>query len=187
MGKDFHSVTVFLRVCCTMIHGFHAVGRYMHCVCTHSFVVCVLLHCRIQVLFRCSSMFDQCNILNFQAFPTLCLHFSAALPGSSLMLPLRLPFLVRSCHRHPPQIEHFPSSPAKLHLVRLHADSPLLWSPFSSSSQRETGLAGQARLLCLFHNWLLTMFHLRDGQSSLFASACPLMPLWLSEEAFTTN
>lgn len=102
MGKDFHSVTVFLRVCCTMIHGFHAVGRYMHCVCTHSFVVCVLLHCRIQVFFRCSSMFDQCNILNFQAFPTLCLHFSAALPGSSLMLPLRLPFLVRSCHRHPP-------------------------------------------------------------------------------------
>lgn len=108
MGKDFHSVTVFLRVCCTMIHGFHAVGRYMHCVCTHSFVVCVLLHCRIQVFFRCSSMFDQCNILNFQAFPTLCLHFSAALPGSSLMLPLRLPFLVRSCHRHPPKSNTFP-------------------------------------------------------------------------------
>lgn len=186
MGKDFHSVTVFLRVCCTMIHGFHAVGRYMHCVCTHSFVVCVLLHCRIQVLFRCSSMFDQCNILNFQAFPTLPPLFCCSSwlqPHAATQTSFPSPFLPPT----PPQIEHFPSSPAKLHLVRLHADSPLLWSPFSSSSQRETGLAGQARLLCLFHNWLLTMFHLRDGQSSLFASACPLMPLWLSEEAFTTN
>lgn len=185
MGKDFHSVTVFLRVCCTMIHGFHAVGRYMHCVCTHSLqsVCCYTAESRSfsgvpQCLTSVTSSTFRHFLLSASTFlllflaPASCCH-SDFLSQSVLATDT-------------PQIEHFPSSPAKLHLVRLHADSPLLWFPFSSSSQRET-VDQQARLLCLFHNWLLAMFHLRDGQSSLFASACPLMPLWLSEEAFTTN
>lgn len=136
MGKDFHSVTVFLRVRCTVIHGFHAVGRYMHCVCTHS-LQCV---CCYTAESRSFSGVPQClTSVTSSTFK----HF---LLSASTFLLLFLA-LASCCHSDflsqsilatdTPQIEHFPSSPAKLHLVRLHADSPLLWSP-SSSSQRET-------------------------------------------------
>lgn len=64
------------------------------CVC-----VCVLLDCKIQLLFQFSLLFDilnQCDNLMFRHFlfsPFLSAYSSAVLPASRLMLPLRLSFL----------------------------------------------------------------------------------------------
>lgn len=104
MGKDFHSLTVFLRVCCTMIHGFHAVGRYMHCVCTHSLRpgFCSVATAESRSF---SGVPQYLTSVTSSTFRHFLLSVSTFL---LLLLPLRLPFLVRSCHRHPPKSNTFP-------------------------------------------------------------------------------
>lgn len=157
MGKDFHSLTVFLRVCCTMIHGFHAVGRYMHCVCTHSLRpgFCSVATAESRSFSGVPQYLTSVTSSTFRHFLLSASTFLL------LLLPLRLPFLVRSCHRHPPnRILSLLSSKVTPCQVACRFSSPLV---FLLLLERDCRLAGQARLLCLFHNWPLTMLHLRDG------------------------
>lgn len=157
--EDFQHITVFFRVYCAVIHCFHVASRYIvrteFTLTVCSVRACVLLDCKIQLLFQFPFLFDilnQCDNLIFRHFfvsPSLHACSCAVLPAS---LPLRLSsplssllalslFLPRAhrCRCLPPSFHTAspflsPPLPSPLLLfVYLHAGSPLLPSLSSSS------------------------------------------------------